>query len=159
MKLASNFTLSELTRTSHRRYLAENRKPPEEVVEALKDTAQMLQTIRDHYKSPVVVHSGYRCPALNSAVGGSTSSQHVAGAACDFHVVGVPLKEAWEWIWKKSDLKFGQLILEGWAAGEPSWIHLSLGVPYRSSHKCGQVLTWDKKNGYVRIYDNNDPMV
>ena len=158
MKLAPNFTLSEFTRTSHRKYLEQNRNPPEEVVEALRKTAGMLQVIRDHYGSPVSVHSGYRCPPLNSAVGGSTYSQHVVGAACDFHVVGVSLEYVWKWIYQESGIEFGQLILEGWAAGEPGWIHLSLGSPYRSPHKCGQVLTWDKKNGYVRIR-SDDQMV
>ena len=68
------------------------------------------------------------------------------GQAADFHVAGPGLTEAWERI-ADSGVDFGQLILEGWAAGEPSWIHLST-VGQRSPSRCGQVMTWSESEGY-----------
>ena len=73
------------------------------------------------------------------------------GIVCPNIGTGEDLRDVWEWIWKESGIEFGQLILEGWRDGEPSWIHLSLGEPYRPAHKCGQVMTWSRDRGYQRV--------
>jgi uncharacterized protein YcbK (DUF882 family) len=39
--------------------------------------------LRERYGKPIKVNSGYRCPALNKAVNGSKSSQHMKGLAAD----------------------------------------------------------------------------
>jgi len=42
------------------------------------------------------VHSGYRTPETNAQTEGAVSdSQHIAGAALDFHVIGVPLADSY----------------------------------------------------------------
>ena len=46
---------------------------------------KVLQPLRDLYRKPMSVNSGYRCPALNKAVGGAASSQHMKGEAADIH--------------------------------------------------------------------------
>lgn len=147
MKLTPNFTFYEMTATRHRRLQAENRRSAEEYRIALKATAEMLQVIRDHYNRPVVVHSAFRSAALNKAIGGAARSQHLTGQAADFHVDGVPLREVFDWIRSESGIAFGQLILEG-PSGHPTWIHLSLGPPWRSTRRSGQVLTWSPTLGY-----------
>ena len=43
----------------------------------------VLDPLREWYGKPIVVNSGYRCPALNKAVGGATPSQHMSGQAAD----------------------------------------------------------------------------
>ncbi len=43
----------------------------------------VLQPLRTAWGKPLVINSGYRCPALNSAVGGVPDSQHVKGEAAD----------------------------------------------------------------------------
>jgi len=51
---------------------------------------QMLDEIRDFYGTPLVVTSGYRCPAHNATVkGASPRSYHQWGMAADFYVVGI----------------------------------------------------------------------
>jgi len=151
MQLATNFTLRELTRTNHRRWQQHNYEDAFRYEDALRSVATMLQVVRDHYRTPVIIHSGYRCPDLNAAIGGSATSQHMRGEAADFHVVGQNLTDVWQWIGRDSGIDFGQLILEGWTAGQPSWIHLSLGEPWRPAHKCGQVYTWSRGHGYKRV--------
>ena len=42
-----------------------------------------LQKVRDIYGKPMIVNSGYRCPAHNAAVKGSPTSQHMLGLAAD----------------------------------------------------------------------------
>ena len=43
----------------------------------------VLDPLREKYGRPIHVSSGYRCPRLNRAVGGSATSQHVKGEAAD----------------------------------------------------------------------------
>lgn len=50
-------------------------------IKALVDN--VLQPLRDAWGKPLSVNSGYRCPALNAAVGGVATSQHVKGEAAD----------------------------------------------------------------------------
>ncbi len=156
MLLAPHFSFSEMTRTNHRSWLEVNRSRAELHMPALRAVAEMLEIIRANWGRPLIVHSGFRCAELNIAIGGSKRSQHLRGEAADFHVHGVPLTEVWEWIWQDSQLSFGQLILEGWRAGEPSWIHLSLGPPWRLTDRSGQVMTWDLSSGYHLVGRNHD---
>lgn len=150
-KLSPHFTFGEMTITTNGRYLDENRRVPAALIGAGQALCQtLLEPIRDHFKQPVWIHSAYRCPALNAAVGGSKTSQHPKFEAADFHVGDVPFEDVWNWIWKDSKLPFGQAILEGWSAGHPSWIHLSLGAPYRGQVKSGQAMTFDGQK-YVHV--------
>ncbi len=47
------------------------------------ELVRRLQTARDKIGRPLVVTSGYRCPAHNKAVGGAANSQHLYGKAAD----------------------------------------------------------------------------
>lgn len=53
---------------------------------------ELLQKIRDHFKAPVTVNSGYRTATKNKAVGGAAYSQHLYGTAADITVKGVTPK-------------------------------------------------------------------
>lgn len=54
------------------------------VRDAVKELAErVLQPLRDKAGRPLHINSGYRCEALNEAVGGVPTSQHVKGEAAD----------------------------------------------------------------------------
>jgi hypothetical protein len=144
---APNFSWRELTITEHRGLIEENRRVPVAFQPAGTALAQMAQKVRDHFQSPVITHSAYRGEVLNTTIGGSKTSQHMRFEAIDFHVVGSSLRTVFDWIRKGSGIAFGQLILEGPdpAAGDASWIHLSLGHPYRAAERCGQVLFYSTR--------------
>jgi hypothetical protein len=48
-----------------------------------------LQKIRDHFKKPITIVSGYRSPAYNKSINGAKTSQHMYGKAADIQVSGV----------------------------------------------------------------------
>lgn len=52
-----------------------------DAIKSLVDT--VLQPLRDAWGKPLHINSGYRCPELNSEVGGMPTSQHVKGEAAD----------------------------------------------------------------------------
>lgn len=144
-KLAKNFTFGELTTTSRKELAAKNAAEAVDFLDAGKALAAMLQAVRDHFGKPVKVHSGFRGRTLNAAVGGAETSQHLTFQAADFHVEGVELVDVFDWIRKSSGLAFGQVILEGSSPANPTWIHLSLGEPWRPAAKCRQALRFDGK--------------
>lgn len=57
----------------------------EENLRALVD--EVLDPLREAYGRPVRVTSGYRCPRLNTLVGGAPNSQHMRGEAADIQPV------------------------------------------------------------------------
>ncbi len=52
-------------------------------VKLCSDLLGRLQKIRSEANSPLIILSGYRCPAHNSKVGGAAQSQHMEGKAAD----------------------------------------------------------------------------
>lgn len=137
VQLSPHFTLAELTTTEVRAYIESNAQPPMDVRANLaKLCTQLLEPIRNHFDAPLIVHSGYRSRQLNQAIGGSRTSQHMKGEAADFHVVGVKLTDVFHWLLRERPLQVGQCLLEGWAVGNPTWIHISLerdGGPERNN--------------------------
>lgn len=79
-------------------------------------TENVLQPLRDAWGKPLKVNSGYRCKALNAAVGGVPTSQHVKGEAADI-AAGDPVKLASLAV--KLGLPFDQMILY------PTFVHFS----------------------------------
>lgn len=61
-------------------------------------TLEILEAVREHFDSPVVVNSAARCASHNKAVGGSPNSQHLYGRAADIVVKGVAPKDVHRWI-------------------------------------------------------------
>ena len=126
MKLSANFQLSELVKsqTAERKGLSNNPSPTH--IDNLKALCvNVLQPIRSHFNSPVIISSGYRSAELCIEIGSSIHSQHTEGKAADLEVVGIDNKELATWI--KDNLEFDQLILEFYRDGEPDsgWIHVS----------------------------------
>lgn len=139
MNLSPHFTFEEMTASGHTALVPKNREEAKPYTKALTDLcSQLLEPIRAKF-GPVSVHCAFRGPALNAAVGGAKASQHLVGEAADFHCPGAKLEDIMAWIVHESGLKYGQVILEG-RNGPPTWIHISLGAPYRSASSCQQAL-------------------
>lgn len=53
------------------------------------ELVRRLQQMRDRFRRPIVITSGYRCPTHNRAIGGVPGGQHERGTAADIRVVGI----------------------------------------------------------------------
>lgn len=127
--MANHFTLQELTRSDTAvAQRIDNTPPPEAQVKLQRLMDKLLDPIREQWGAPIVVNSGYRSPALNRAVGGATTSQHVRGEAADI-TAGSPAKNKQLFnLILASGLIFDQLIDEkGYR-----WLHISLSDSNRT---------------------------
>ncbi len=123
-RLSANFTLGEMIRSESASRRGIRNEPGEAEIRALRLLCEkVLQPVREHYDRPLVVTSGFRSPRLNTAIGGSASSQHCKGEAADFTVPGVSNLEVCRWI--ERTLNYDQLIYE---FGESGWIHCSFSA-------------------------------
>jgi len=144
-KLSDNFSLFELTKTTHEYYQAKNRKVSEDQISKLTVVANLLEKVRELVGCPLKVTSAYRCQELNTFIRSTSRSQHLLCEAADFVPIGKDLGDSFRLIWKaikEEKLHVGQLIHETANRGnaETSWIHISVGSPYRASDRCNQVL-------------------
>ena len=78
------FTIKELCKSSTAIEKKIDNTPNSEVINNLTQLIDnILDPLRERFGKPIIVNSGYRCPALNKAVNGSKTSQHIKGLAAD----------------------------------------------------------------------------
>lgn len=122
------FTIKELCKSSTATQKGINNTPNSEIVSNLEKLVEyILDPLRERYGKPIIVNSGYRCPALNKAVNGSKTSHHVLGLAADI-TAGSPAKNKILFnLIISMDLPFDQVIDEK----NYSWIHVSFSTKPR----------------------------
>lgn len=123
MKLTPHFSLEEFEYSSTAIRKGIDNHVPEHLVSSLKTLCtEVLEPLRQHVQEPVIISSGYRCPQLNAAVGGSKTSQHMKGEACDIYLENQ--QKLREWFTYLMDGQFDQLIME--RSCKPSGVTSSL---------------------------------
>lgn len=133
------FELDEFINSSTAKKKGIDNTPSFEVVEHLDELVEkILDPLRAAYGMSIRVTSGYRCPALNKAVGGSDTSVHQIGYAADLQVGGsfdkfVAFVKDWL---LKTGTKFDQLLIEKNKSGE-RWVHI--GLKNNSGQQRGQI--------------------
>ncbi len=124
MKLSKNFTRAEIEHSNTAKRLGISNEMSEKHLENMQRLIDnLIQPLRNEL-GPVRISSGYRSPALNRAIGGSSRSQHSKAEALDiqFWKDGkMNNKVLYDWI-IDSGLEFDQMINEF----DFSWIHISL---------------------------------
>ena len=144
MKLSKNLSLSEMLRSeSAKRRGICNNPTPEHTHNMIELANKIFQPIRDYFKRPIYVSSGYRSFLLNEAIGGSLKSQHCKGEAMDIDMDGTSISNSDIFNFIKNNLDFDQLIWEFGDNKNPSWVHVS----YRKSGNRNQVLRAVKRSG------------
>jgi len=124
MLLTPHFSIEELATTSNKEYKEKNLQEAQKQMGKMYMLAGFAERIREIVGKPMTITSGYRCPALNKAVGGASSSQHKYAEAIDFVCKGFTSEQIACKI-AMSDLKFQQLIIEH--SGSKSWVHVGIG--------------------------------
>ena len=143
VRLSKNFSLQEYTKSQTATRQGLDNTPGEEHMASAEALFQkVVQPVRENF-GVTVINSGYRGPALNEAVGGSSNSQHCKGEAVDIECPGTGNYDVAKWI--EETLEFDQLILEFYTPGIPDsgWVHVS----YKSEGNRKQSLTAMKENG------------
>lgn len=107
-------------------------KPGELELANMKLVAEKcFEPLREWYGKPIKINSFYRSKALNTAVGGSSRSQHISGEAIDIDAGSRDEnKKLFDWL--KENVEFDQVINEY----DYSWVHIS----YRKNNNRNQVL-------------------
>ena len=124
--LSDHLTLAEFvfSNTANRENI--DNTLPENLIDTAIYTAQNLfEPIRALLGDiPIKIDSGYRCEALNVAVRGVSTSQHIKAEAIDMVPDGMTIYDAFTKI-KESNLVWDQLICEHDTSGH-LWIHASI---------------------------------
>ena len=135
MQLTKHFSLKELTTTDIKELQDKNYEEGKLKLYELCKVATLLESVRTLLNSPMVITSGYRCKEVNEIIKGSKTSQHCKAEAADFIPLKLSAQEAFEMI-RKSDIKYGQLILEKRGSGH--LIHISIGTKRQNLYSPAQ---------------------
>jgi hypothetical protein len=131
--MAKYFTLNELIRSETALARGIDNTPPCEAAACLETLARLLlDPARELWGAPLAVNSGFRCPALNKAVGGTPTSGHLRGEAADITTGSREGNRRLFEMIAASGLEFDQLIDER----NYRWLHLS----YREGANRHQIL-------------------
>lgn len=136
--MTPHFSLEEFTASDTAARLGIDNRLPDELRENALKTLQMMERIRFHIDAPITITSGYRCEALNRAIGSKPTSDHTLAFAVDFKAprAGTPYEIAKDLASVIDVLGIGQLILEF-----GTWVHVSLARPDKTINR---IITIDK---------------
>jgi hypothetical protein len=143
MRLSPNFTLEQLVRSDTAARLSIDNRPGADELSNLRRLAEALEQVTALLGRQLSINSGYRCAALNAAVGGAPVSRHTMGLAVDFTCTafGDPLAVARAIA--DSTLSFDQLIHE-----YGRWVHLGL-APAATDPRRQTLTICNATSGYV----------
>lgn len=147
MQISKHLSLAEVSRSETAKRKGINNTPSGEHLENFKKLAEnIFEPIREHFGVPIHISSGYRSKELNSAIGGSATSQHCSGEAIDIDMdgsaSGVTNDQVFNFI--KDNLQFDQLIWEFGSNSNPDWVHVSYETTGKQRK---QILKAVKSNG------------
>ena len=124
-----HFTIEELYASDTAKRLGIDNKPNiQQIINLVYLAAYVLEPLRVAMDEPIKIGSGFRCKALNKAVGGVYNSQHLKGQAVDLCIDGDIAKGKKWFNYIKDHLPFDQLI---WEHNSKSsyWVHVSFVFP------------------------------
>jgi hypothetical protein len=145
--LTENFSLQEMTYSETASREGLSNRPDRYAVANLVRLAEVMEQVRSLCgDNPVTVTSGYRSPEVNAAIGGSSTSAHMSGLACDFIIPGFgdPIDVCRAIEPCLLDLGIDQLINE---YPEDGWVHLGLAED-EPRHECLTITTGGTVEGF-----------
>jgi len=151
--ISKNISYLEATKSQTATRLGINNHPRSSVLWSMEYVADhIFQPIREHFGVPIYISSFYRSIALNTAIGGSSRSQHCKGEAIDIDADlfgGVKNSQLFDFV--RDELTWDQLIWEFGNEFQPNWVHISR----KSAGNRSMILRAIRVNGKVS-YQNYD---
>jgi len=109
--------------------------PNEDQLKCMKEVSENLfEPLRKWVGGPIKINSFFRGEPVNTAIGGSTRSQHMKGQAIDIDDTFGHRTNAEMYHYIKDNLDFDQLIWEFGTDKNPNWLHISW-VSHRPNRK------------------------
>ena len=97
---------------------------------------KVFEPLRKWVGGPIKINSFFRSPELNTAIGGSKTSQHCKGQAMDIDDTFGVKNNAEMYYWIKDNLNFDQMIWEFGTDKNPNWVHVSYVNDEDNRNRC-----------------------
>ena len=108
--------------------------PNDEQLKCMEVAENLFEPLREWVGGPIKINSFFRGEPVNTAIGGSTRSQHMKGQAIDIDDTFGHKTNAEMYHYIKDNLDFDQLIWEFGDDKNPNWLHISW-VSHRPNRK------------------------
>tara|TARA_R110002110_G_scaffold46921_2_gene141331 strand:+ start:4845 stop:5300 length:456 start_codon:yes stop_codon:yes gene_type:complete len=112
---------------------------------------EVFEPLRAYVGGPIKINSFFRCPELNTAIGGSSKSQHCKGQAIDIDDTFGRMTNAEMYYWIKKYLEFDQMIWEFGDDDNPDWVHISYVSESENRNRCLKAYRDKGKTKYMVI--------
>jgi zinc D-Ala-D-Ala carboxypeptidase len=150
-KISEHLELAEVIRSEQAKRMGVSNMPTAEHIENFKKLAEnVFEKIRNNFRVPIHISSGYRSVELNRAIKGSSTSQHCKGEAIDIDMDGssngVTNRMVFDYIIKSLD--FDQLIWEFGTSENPDWVHVSYSASGNQRKQVLKAVRIDGKTTY-----------
>ena len=141
---------SVYSRTALRRSI-DNTPTEEHKINMIELAENIFEPLRMYVGGPIKINSFYRSPELNTAIGGSATSQHCKGQAMDIDDTYGKMTNAEMYHWIKDNLDFDQMIWEFGDDDNPAWVHISYVSAEDNRNRCLKAYKEKGKTKYMVI--------
>ena len=126
MKISDHISYTEAIKsnTATRRGI-DNTPGDYEITNMVGIAENIFEPLRNWVGGPIKINSMFRCEELNTAIGGSSRSQHCQGRAIDVDDTFGNKTNAEMFNYIKENLNFDQLLWEFGDDTNPDWVHVS----------------------------------
>mgnify|MGYP003661411646 CR=1 FL=1 len=112
---------------------------------------EVFEPLRAYVGGPIKINSFFRSPELNTAIGGSSKSQHCHGQAIDLDDTFGRMTNAEMYQFIKEYLDFDQMIWEFGDDENPNWVHVSYVSAEKNRKRCLLAYKENKRTKYKVI--------
>jgi len=112
---------------------------------------KIFEPLREYVGGPIKINSFFRSAKLNTAIGGSRTSQHCKGQAMDIDDTFKHKSNAEMYHYIKDNLDFDQMIWEFGDDDNPNWVHVSYVSPEKNRNRCLKAYKENGRTKYITI--------
>ena len=147
MKISDHITLKEATKSNTAIRRGIDNTPNDYQLSNMENIAKNLfEPLRKWVGGPIRINSFFRSEELNSAIGGSSRSQHCQGRSIDLDDTFGHKTNAEMFQYIKDNLSFDQMIWEFGDNENPDWVHVSF-VSFDENR--GRIMKAERINGKI----------